>query len=925
MTATLRRAIDIASKVFRGMPSFEDVRLPRPTDQSIPHQNWLASALWTKDGLRPRWQRLAAIVCALSDLSDLELWRKVLADLAIPLGIMPLRDRCIVITRLPSKQTVVKEVPFDALAGELGQYRDMLFSPRALSRFRSGQLSFADLEEDISEDGFTLLLRHRAQLDKALGDGIKGALETHLNKPRAVRSLAKSLSYFESVLVVTVAYVGARILEDKGFFGSTHEIASDPEALLKKTLTKTDGFFHRAVDEELCNLDLESVQQLALHLGPSVAFSLVDHHDVGRLYEKAQGILQGILEQFLKSIEKSSAEVRGLRRTRARLLQQHYTPIAVADEMLRHLPLERIHPDERFVLDPAAGSGSLLLAATKRLASLDDTPTDIGMRDYLTSHLAGNDIDSLAGLVIRLRFSLDQESLGSTELFPVPSVFERDFRDLTKETLPIKARVVIANPPFAEEGNVQKAAQFVELALNWLSERDQFAFVLPGGFMTDSSHGIAESRRQLTRRCKIFESWRFPEGVVGLTARQNACVVIGEVGKSTIPRHSVGRVVLSSAKKEAIRDEGFLGQSWIAGDPIDEDWRALVAPGVELDVDTKPLGRLFRFVTGVTRDKNFQPLDEKPSGVKVKPYWQWRYKGRGRVWADPEKVKKGRYLRYGEQYLEGPRLEYEAAFDWPKLLVGRSVNVNAIEPLAACLDTTGLCPDNHVFCIWTTESIGGTIEPSDTPVGWSQLDNDSRLLWLLGVLNSEVAVDLSLPLRDSRQITEALLAEFALPATIDPRILQVARQMVERDKRRTAIPNPDALRQRLNDLVEESYGNPRRLKLVRTGALPDLGSWKSERWKTAFTVIGRVLECSPVQRRILIRLNGLSDDEQERWLPYLPHLPGWALDGTVFQAQISDDIRTFDDLAARPWALRGVEHTPCPYASIEELEAQLYA
>jgi len=923
MTPNLHRVIATATSVFEGLAPFQNVRLPQPVDPNLPKRDWTVSALWTRDGLRPRWQRLAAIANILSDQDEVGLWERVLHDLSIPLGILALDNNCLVLSHARSNQTTVKEVKLEELGRELEQYRERLFSPLALSRFRSGQLSFSDLEETVSAEGFTLLLRHRAQLDKALESGINGALRPYVQPSATPRSLDLALPYFESVLVVTVAYLGARILEDKGFFGPTHRMVSDPKELLQKTIAETNGFFRRAVDNELDNLELESREQLAFYLGASVAFSLIDHHDVGRLYEKAQSIVQRALESFLESIAVAPENISGIQ-PRLIKLQQHYTPIAVADQMLKHLPLERLHPDERFVFDPAAGSGSLLLASTRRLASLDDTPLGPERQEYLTRHIAGNDIDDLARLVTRLRYILEQESIGSAELFPIPmpDFFDRDFRGFTKKSLPIRARVIVANPPFAEHTDVQRAAEFVELALTWLSDGDQFAFVLPGVFLTGSSHGIREARSQLTKRCKILESWRLPEGIIGISARQAASVVLGEVGQRS-NGYSVARAVLSAAKKEAVRDEGFLGQAWIVRDPVDEDWRGLVAPSIELKSPTKPLGHMFYIVSGVTRDKRFPPIDQEPPNIKVKKYWQLRYKGQGSLWADPDNVTTGRYIRYGRQYLEGARSEDEAVFDQSKVLVGRSVNINAKEPLVARLDTTGFCPDNNVFCICTLESVGKAIEAA--PAGWSDLNEYQRLLWLVGILNSEMSFDLSLQGRDSRRLSLPLLSGFDLPARVDRRIVEVAEKMVERDKIRLAITAPDPLRRQLNVLVEKSYGNPRRLKLIRTGILPDLELWHRERGERTYSVIGQVLDSSPTDRRILLHLNGLIEDEQESWLPLLPELPGWALDGTVFQAELSEDIRTFSDLANRPWALRSVKHTPHPYESFEDLEAQFAA
>ena len=55
----------------------------------------------------------------------------------------------------------------------------------------------------------------------------------------------------------------------------------------------------------------------------------------------------------------------------------------------------------------------------------------------------------------------------------------------------------------------------------------------------------------------------------------------------------------------------------------------------------------------------------------------------------------------------------------------------------------------------------------------------------------------------------------------------------------------------------------------------------------------------------------------------LPEIPGWALDGTVFEAEISEDVETFEELTQRPWAIRHFRHTPRPYFTDDELRKEL--
>jgi hypothetical protein len=52
-------------------------------------------------------------------------------------------------------------------------------------------------------------------------------------------------------------------------------------------------------------------------------------------------------------------------------------------------------------------------------------------------------------------------------------------------------------------------------------------------------------------------------------------------------------------------------------------------------------------------------------------------------------------------------------------------------------------------------------------------------------------------------------------------------------------------------------------------------------------------------------------------------VPGWALDGTAFKAELSQDVETFQELAQRPWAIRQFHHTPRPYLTDHELREEL--
>ena len=850
----------------------------------------------------------------------MEQWRRWLRDWPIRAGLLVSEEMYLLQYYEPSGKLEELEIEPESLAVELTAPRSRLFTPKALAEFRTGQLSLADLEESISERSFSFLLRQRAELDRAFQAAIQGALE-EIGVPNQRKypqsSVSSRIETSGHAIRVAIAYMAARILEDKGFFGFDAVIPTDnPRTLLDRTVPRANGFFKKALEESIPHLSDRVLQRLAAHLGSRVSFALVDHKDVGRLYERA-------IKELPRELEGEAW----------RDLKRHYTPVAIAERMLELLPLERLRPEERVIFDPAAGSGSLLLAATSRLAGMSDIPEDIKERkSYLEDHVAGNDLDQYANLITQLRYTLARESLGEAVIFPFPSHFShKDYEKLNKANMGIKPRVIVANPPFAVDGDIQRAAKFVERALSWIDENAQFAFILPQSFLTNTIHGVPKTRKLLTERCQIFEIWQCPEGTVGIDASQDVCIVLGTVGKPKIILPTITRTVFSRAKISEIRDNGFLGRSLISQlDSDTNNWSSVTAPTISIDRPTIQLGNLFYVFNGVKvgkLSKDFRAIKECPPGLRCKLNWRLEWRKKHRLWADPAEIDdEKRWIRYGREFLEGPRLENDRLFDMPKIMVGRSANRGSEEPLAALLDTTGFCPNEHVFCILPSEEAqkyNKRYMLNEVPAAWQNLSYEEQRLWLLGILASKLGNALSLIGRNTRQITKNSLCKLPLPLKVDSRIISITRQIIQREQRNSPIPEPDELRRQLDKVVEESYGNPHWIEIKRTGAPPELEEWRLERTKPTFTVLGQVLEISKDNTQIRLYLSGLLDDNREAWLPILPEIPGWALDGTVFEAELSEDVETFEELAKRPWAIRRFRHTPRPYLTDDELREEL--
>jgi hypothetical protein len=140
-------------------------------------------------------------------------------------------------------------------------------TPKSLSAFRSGQLTFADTEDAVTRDSFSFHNRYHAELSRALEQAITAAFISELRQPaHQSQSAPKASSVYDSVLLVTIAYLSARILEDKGYFESTQAPTDNVEALLRRTISKTNGFFRKAF-RELPGVSDQTLQQLAVELG----------------------------------------------------------------------------------------------------------------------------------------------------------------------------------------------------------------------------------------------------------------------------------------------------------------------------------------------------------------------------------------------------------------------------------------------------------------------------------------------------------------------------------------------------------------------------------------------------------------------------------------------------------------------------------
>jgi SAM-dependent methyltransferase len=201
----------------------------------------------------------------------------------------------------------------------------------------------------------------------------------------------------------------------------------------------------------------------------------------------------------------------------------HYTPPGLARRLLSELPVEVIAPEERHVLDPACGSGTLLVAAHDRLRALQppDWPDRVKHED-LRVHLRGIDIDPFAAEIARLALLLNA--------MPAGNGWHVENRDSLSADLLLEGTqpsIIVANPPWRHRRGggeaVERADAFVLTALRLLRPGGLLAVLLPQSWL--DSNASSDARQALRSSCDLFETWSLPIHTFPTSAARAAAVL----------------------------------------------------------------------------------------------------------------------------------------------------------------------------------------------------------------------------------------------------------------------------------------------------------------------------------------------------------------------------------------------------------------
>lgn len=287
-----------------------------------------------------------------------------------------------------------------------------------------------------------------------------------------------------------------------------------------------------------------------------------------------------------------------------------YTPAELARRMLANLPIEELPPDQRRVLDPTCGSGTLLLAAHDRLRDLVSARVGEEERhQWLVGHLTGWDKDPFAVEVARLCLTINALPDGNGWHVEQADAFEQKVPEAGRPT------IIVGNPPWKAQrtgpagSRLDLASVFLDWSLNALAPEGMLGMLLPGGWLT--SDYSARSRRRIREDCEVLEVWRLPERTFRHGEAAPAILLVKKTKRAKrlyhIERRVIHRESLARLYMQGVADSTTLVQTTAApGEKADREG-AFVARPLTGRVSSLPwpkyLGDVARLRSGPTRHR----------------------------------------------------------------------------------------------------------------------------------------------------------------------------------------------------------------------------------------------------------------------------------------------------------------------------------
>ena len=533
-------------------------------------------------------------------------------------------------------------------------------------------------------------------------------------------------------------------------------------------------------------------------------------------------------------------------------LGAYYTPPEIGRQILAQLPLEEVEPEQRRFLDPACGSGTLLLAANDRLMSaLSDETDDHQKHAYALERLVGLDNDPFAVEIARLALFL--------QALPYGNGYRIDQADaLTETPSEVRSTFSVSNPPWGYERREGKRIQRADAFLRRLVARTEpggfLACVLPVSWLTDDTS--RDSRAWLRERSDIFEVWRLPTRSFR-SSTMAPCVVFAQVGRA--PRSGFRYLNVWNSGRTGFLEEGKADEVVLA--PVGANGESLSANWMEDLPEFSNVTQLGEVAT----IRNGAPLPKIDQLSTDGPHRLLRRYGDVKPFGAVQESNTGR-CRYPDDFSKRGQNASPAIYLQPKVLVSAMASVDEPWRLRAFLDPLGVIPRNSMYAVVPQIA---------------DLDADDALMMLLGLLSSAVASLWIAQRTATRMVNARSIASIPVPSKEAwPVVAEAARAVVEQQK--AGLPLDEHVRS-LDRVIFSSFnlsnasisriektlaGHPSPEKVVRF--ICDDG----ENGKHAKAVRRAGTAVSLKAGAVKVDVPGVTKDGGV-WLKNPPNLPGW--------------------------------------------------
>jgi N-6 DNA Methylase len=296
------------------------------------------------------------------------------------------------------------------------------------------------------------------------------------------------------------------MIRDKSPGTSLAEVG--PGVLIDVAQQRYSGYFDWL--DRLSQSEWDSFGRLVADLGTNINFASLEPSMVSDVYEQA------LVTKFV-------------RRKRGTF----YTPPQLAHQILNVIPFEHLEPTKRTVLDPACGSGTMLLAAANRLSQLQSDPVDSSIwHRYLISHLRGYDDDALATEITKLCLLMSAMPIGNS--WQVDTVDTLNIQLMPSD----RPSIIVSNPPWQGQRHPERANVFLSWMLANLAPEGFLACVVPLSWINKEKS--RKAREALLQDADLLEVWRLPASVFHSTASTiaPAVIVAQKHGKGHYHRHT---------------------------------------------------------------------------------------------------------------------------------------------------------------------------------------------------------------------------------------------------------------------------------------------------------------------------------------------------------------------------------------------------